>query len=55
MKNTGLKFMVRMTTSQGIYRTVWEKEGRYFVKDGGKLWDVTDKKEYFRRIEYNVI
>lgn len=50
MKNTGLKFMVRMTTSCGIYRTVWEKDGKYYIKDEGKLWDVTDKKEHFQRI-----
>lgn len=49
MKNTGLKFMVKMSTYGGVYRTVWEKDGRYYVKDGGRLWDVTDKKDHFHR------
>ena len=47
MKKTDYIFMVRMTSTQGIYRTVWEKDGRYYVKDEGKVWDVTDQKDRF--------
>ena len=41
-KNTGYEMMVCMTTYAGIYRTVYKKNGKYFVSYNGSVYDVTE-------------
>ena len=47
MKRTKWAMAVSMNSTYVVYRAVWEKDGRYYVKDEDKIWDVTDKKNTF--------
>ena len=49
MKKTNYSFMVSwgMNCYNGIWRRVYEQDGRYFVKYNGKIIDVTDKEYSF--------
>ena len=44
---TNKRMMVAMTTWQGIYRDVWEKDGKYYVSHNGEICDVTHAKDKF--------
>ena len=49
MKKTNYSYMVSwgMNHYNGIWRRVYEKDGRYFVKYNGEVIDVTDAKDKF--------
>ena len=49
MKKTNYSFMVAwgMNCYNGIWRRVYEQDGRYFVKYNGETKDVTEKKSDF--------
>lgn len=50
MKKTAYElFMGTNASMMPVYRRVWEKDGRYFVKYRGEVLDVTDKAEHFDR------
>ncbi len=48
MKKTNYKVLVTITNTQPIYRVVWEKDGRFFVKYDGKITDVTHRYDNFQ-------
>ena len=52
MRKTEYVLLVRMTTSKGIYRVVWENDGKYYVKDNGETVDVTSLRNSFLRRFY---
>lgn len=50
MKKTEYKLCCGKQNGYDVYRIVFEKDGRYFVKWNNKVIDVTDnKKEFIRR------
>ena len=55
MKKTEYAFQVSETIYLiPIYRRIWEQDGRYYIKSEGKLFDVTDKQEYWHRSPVNI-
>ena len=48
MKRTIYKIAVRQHSTYTEFRTVYEKDGRFYIKDEGKICDVTDQMERFR-------
>lgn len=46
---TAYEFCVCMNNSGPVYRRVWEKDDRYFVKHNNEVYDVTDKRDRFNR------
>lgn len=48
LKRTTYRMAVRQTSTATIYRTVMTDGERFFVRDDGRTWDVTDKKDQFR-------
>lgn len=47
MKKTNYCFMVSSSFINAIWRRVYEKDGRFYVKWNGAVIDVTDKKNEF--------
>ena len=48
MKKTKYWFMVSSSVWKGEFRRVWADEnGNFFVRNNGKIWNVTDKRENF--------
>ena len=49
MKKTNYSYMVSwgMNSYNGIWRRVYEQEGKYFVKYNGEVKDVTSAKSEF--------
>lgn len=47
MKKTHFSLKVRQSTHTATYRRVWTDGTRFFVKFEGKVWDVTDKLNWF--------
>lgn len=41
MKKTPYEMCICITNSGSVWRRVWEKDGRYFVKYNGETRDVT--------------
>lgn len=48
MKRTEWVIAVWQRSTYTEYRSVMEKDGRYYIKDGGEIFDVTDKQDNFR-------
>jgi hypothetical protein len=48
MKKTEYKYITRTTNGYPVYRRVWvDENGEYFVKDEGRIWNVTHAKNDF--------
>ena len=48
MKNTGKKIVSGTKGGYPVYRTVWEHEGKYFMKDGKELIEVFKNENEFK-------
>ena len=49
MKRTEYAIAWKQTSTATIYRSVITDGNRFYVKDNGRLWDVTDWKDDFRK------
>lgn len=47
MKRTEWAIAVRQTSRYTVYRSVMEQDGRYYIRDNGELFDVTDRQNRF--------
>ena len=47
MKRTEWAIAVRQTSLYIVYRSVMEQDGRYYIRDNGELFDVTDRQDRF--------
>ena len=45
---TNYEVMMRMSTYYAIYRTVYQKDDKYYVSYDGEICDVTYRKDCFR-------
>lgn len=46
-EKTEYTMMVTMGSSNSKFRKVWKKDGKFFVQDCGKIYDVTFRKNDF--------
>lgn len=47
MKKTQFDFFIGNNNNRAVYRKVYEKDGRFYIKHKGAVVDVTDKQKHF--------